>query len=221
MVLVEKSPINAMRMGYLEKLVPGARFIHIVRDGIDVARSIEKLAKVTRRMAFSAPLNDWWGVGDAKWESMAVDGQNLGYYRDEVHSLTADAERGAYEWLLSLREVDTWRAKLGSRLIEVRYQDLTEHPKEVLATIARSIELSCPPGWLDEASAEVEPARRNDGGTLVLPSAMCADFNRWQERFGFPGRAVSSLLSSSPAARDVLLCERHSMEESKYTEGDY
>ena len=35
-ILVEKSPINALRIGFLEALTPEARFIHIVRDGVDV-----------------------------------------------------------------------------------------------------------------------------------------------------------------------------------------
>ena len=62
LTLVEKSPHNALRIGYLDALVPGARFIHIVRDGIDAARSIEKVARVNRRMAFRPSLNEWWGV---------------------------------------------------------------------------------------------------------------------------------------------------------------
>lgn len=191
MTLVEKSPINSLRIGYLDALIPGARFVHIVRDGIDVVRSIEKIAQVTRRMAFRQPLNDWWGVGDAKWASLVHDGRSAGYYPDEVEQLSTDSQRGAYEWLISLREVDAWRTDLGSRFIELRYQDLTKRPTEVLATIAESMELSCPASWLREAAAEVKPARQNDRGPVALPPSMCADFNSYQERFGFQGRAGS------------------------------
>jgi CelD/BcsL family acetyltransferase involved in cellulose biosynthesis len=192
MTLVEKSPINSLRMGYLQGLAPGARFVHIIRDGIDVIRSIEKVAKVTSRMAFRQPLNDWWGVGDAKWASLVQDGQGAGYYPDEVTKLSTDCQRGAYEWLVSLREVDAWRTEVGSRLVEVRYEDLTERPEEMLRTIAESMGLSCPASWLKEAVAEVRPGRQSDEEPVVLPPAMCADFIRYQERFGFRGRAVTS-----------------------------
>ena len=40
--LVEKSPINTMRIGYLNAISPQATFVHIVRDGIEVARSSSK-----------------------------------------------------------------------------------------------------------------------------------------------------------------------------------
>jgi CelD/BcsL family acetyltransferase involved in cellulose biosynthesis len=197
--LVEKSPINSLRMGYLEELVPGAWFVHIVRDGVDVSRSIEKVAKATSRMAFRQPLNDWWGVGDAKWAALVRDGQAAGYYPDEVSQLTTDCERGAYEWLVSLREVDACRAELGPRLIELRYADLTERPEEVLRAICAPMGLSCPASWLREAAAEVEPARQSDGEPVALPPGICADFNRHQERFGFPGRAVSRPLAVEDA----------------------
>ena len=96
LTLVEKSPINALRIGYLDAIAPEARFVHIVRDGVDVAHSIERLAAVTRRMAFRAPLNEWWGVGDAKWVALERDGREAGYYADELHWLT----RGCPTWRL-------------------------------------------------------------------------------------------------------------------------
>jgi CelD/BcsL family acetyltransferase involved in cellulose biosynthesis len=221
--LVEKSPINSLRMGYLEGLVPDPWFVHIIRDGVDVIRSIEKVATVTRRMAFRQPLNDWWGVGDAKWASLARDGHSAGYYPDEVTQLATDCERGAYEWLVSLGEVDACRTELGSRLIELRYADLTERPEEVLRAICAPMGLSCPAGWLQDAVAEVEPARRSDGEPVALPPGMCADFNRYQERFGFRGRAVTRPLTvgdarpaavrhcSSPATRQLKLAGKVSV----------
>jgi hypothetical protein len=57
-------------------------------------------------LALRAPLNNWWGVGDVKWTVLQQDGRAVGYYPDEVHQLTTDAQRGANEWLMSLREVN-------------------------------------------------------------------------------------------------------------------
>src|SRR5690606_11705214 len=41
-LIVEKTPINTLRIGYLEQLAPNAKFLHIVRDGVDVCRSIHR-----------------------------------------------------------------------------------------------------------------------------------------------------------------------------------
>jgi Sulfotransferase family len=186
---VEKSPINALRIGYLDALAPEARFVHIVRDGIEVTRSIERMAAITRRMAFRPPLNEWWGVGEAKWTALVRDGRAAGYYPDEVCQLATDAQRGAYEWLLSLREAAVWRPRLGSRFIEFRYQDLVDDPGATLQVVMNSLGLSCPNSWLEQAAAKVRPTGRSDGTVLVLPDRMCDDFNGLQASFGFKGRA--------------------------------
>jgi hypothetical protein len=188
--LVEKSPINALRIGYLDALAPDARFVHIVRDGVDVAHSIVKLAAVTGRMAFRPPLNDWWGVGGVKWPALARDGGAAGYYPDEVGWLNADVQRGAYEWLVSLREVEAWRSRLGPRLIECRYEDLTNDPRGTLKLVIGALELPCPDWWLEQVVVQVKPATRRYGEPLSLPVQMCVDFNSHQAKFEYKGRAI-------------------------------
>jgi hypothetical protein len=190
LTLVEKSPINALRIGYLNAMAPEARFVHIMRDGVDVAHSIERLAAVTRRMAFRAPLNEWWGVGDAKWAALERDGREAGYYSDELHWLTRDVQRGAYEWLVSIHEVERWRASLGARFVELRYQDLITDPRGTLQAVMKSVGLSCPQWWLDQAAGKVNRARKPGNGHLALPQQMCARFNSLQASFGFTGRAI-------------------------------
>jgi hypothetical protein len=192
-VTVEKSPINALRIGYLDAIAPDARFVHIVRDGVDVARSIERMAAVTRRMLFRPPLNEWWGVGDVKWAALQRDGQAAGYYPDEVYRLHSDAQRAAYEWLMSLGEVESWRLSLGPRLVELLYQDLTNDPRSTLQAVMESLQLSCPDEWLEQATALVTPANTWHNVPLVLPDQMHADFNSLQASFTFKQRAVSKI----------------------------
>lgn len=199
LMLVEKSPINALRLGYLDAMTPAARFVHIVRDGTDVTSSIQEKAAVTRRMALRPALNDWWGVGDAKWSALVRDGVAAGYYSDEVGQLTTDAQRGAYEWLLSLRQVDAWRERLGSRLVELRYVDLIDDPRTTIAAVAESLGLSCSADWLTQATSLVRrPAPRRPAEPLFLPRQMCADFNGFQARFEFAGRAIAREQAGDP-----------------------
>jgi hypothetical protein len=198
--LVEKSPINTLRIGFLEAVAPGAHFVHIIRDGVNVAHSIEQKAGVTRRLALRAPLNNWWGVGDVKWTVLKQDGRASGYYPDEVHELTTDAQRGAYEWLLSLREVNAWRAHLGPRLIEVRLDDLISDPRKVLESVIDALSLLFPDSdWLDQASIKVHHATNESDTELVLPGQMQVDFNKLQESYNFKCRATSKVSMKRPA----------------------
>lgn len=189
MTLVEKSPHNTFRIGYLNALDPEARFVHIIRDGIDVAHSIAKIAQGETKIAFRPSLNDWWGVGNSKWHALAADGKMANYYSPEVSDLESDAQRGAYEWLICQLEVDKWRERLGPRLVEVTYQSLTDDPATTLRAIAGAVGLACPEEWLTQVTGWVRPAGSRTE-PLALPAHMCNDFNSLQSGYGFGGRAV-------------------------------
>ena len=191
-IVLEKTPVNAVRIGYLKALAPNAKFIHIVRDGVDVACSIERLALTNSYKIVSKPqLNQWWGVKNYKWKALSEDGAAAGYYFDEVALLKEHRSKGAYEWLVSLGEVDRWREQLTreGRLCEITYEQLTKDPEAILKKIGGFLSLDCSNTWL-EAISEIRLVKQAITPTLTLPPAMCQAFNSYQERFGFTNRAV-------------------------------
>ncbi|GIK19765.1 MAG: sulfotransferase [Leptolyngbya sp. PLA2] len=189
--LIEKTPHNVYRIGLIEAFTGGAaRWVHIVRDGVDVARSIHRLATTQPyRMAGHADYNQWWGRDHLKWRRLAEEGPPRGYFPDEVARLATDAQKGAYEWLTSLGEADRWRAVLADRLLEITYPQLTADPEGTLRLIAVHVGTEAPAPWLDAASTMISAERRNEGTPLLLPPAMASRFNELQARYGFPGRA--------------------------------
>ena len=192
-LLIEKTPMNLLRIGYLEALAPGARYVHIVRDGADVARSIDRLATQSSYKIAGKPLmNQWWGVDNSKWKFLARDGAAAGYFPQEVDQLKTEEAKGAYEWLVSLGEADRWRQRLGERLHELSYADLTCKPQETLRRICTHLGLAIPQDWLDRAAAMLDGQRKNSGRPVKLPPAMCRAFNEYQERYGFENRALPS-----------------------------
>jgi hypothetical protein len=191
-LLVEKSPTNSLRIGFLDGLADGARFIHIVRDGTDVVRSIVGKAGRTRRVMGRGMVNDWWGSNDSKWTLMRDEGAATGYYPNEVGWLDRSHERASYEWLVSLREADRWRSVLGERLFELTYRELTESPSGVLRSLAAFMGIPAHRSWIDHAVGRVDAERRNHGPTLTLPPNMSDDFNAYQLRYGFRGTVYSA-----------------------------
>lgn len=190
-LVVEKTPHNTMRLGFLEALAPGARYVHIVRDGVDVCRSIALIASVEGyRIAGMPNLNPWWGNGYSKWHYLARDGAAAGHYLDEVSGLTTEEARAAYEWLVSLGEVDRWRDRLGDRLLEFTYDHLTTSSRQTLQSLGDFLGVGAPQGWIDAAITLLDRPRRNPGPPIPLPGAMCRDFNALQQRYGLPGRAI-------------------------------
>lgn len=188
--VIEKTPINACRIGWIERLEADARYIHIVRNGLAVAESIERIVlRPTYRMANRPNYNQWWGENSIKWATLASDGQARGYAVGEPDRLHRDAQKAAYEWIVSLGEVDRWRSILGDRLMEVRMSDLVADPRRWLAEMAGHFRLGGSADWIVAAAATLRPERDTPGMELQLPPMMLELFNGYQDRYGFPGRA--------------------------------
>ena len=191
-LLVEKTPHNVARIGFLEALAPESRYVHMVRNGLDVARSVDRIASVSRyRIAGKPHYNQWWGERGAKWASLARDGADAGYFADEVALLTTHAQRGAYEWVVSLGEADRWRDRLETRLLEITYAGLTGDPLPRLERICDFFGIDVPAAWLAHARERLHAERRNEGAVLALPPAIRERFNQLQQRYAFEGRATT------------------------------
>ncbi len=190
-LMVEKTPFNACRIGYLDALSPGCKFIHLVRDGVDVARSIDRLSRDrSYGIVGKGDLNRWWGRSGCKWTALATDGSGANYFPDEISLLQSYESKGAYEWLVSLGEIDRWRGRLGDRLLEITYDELTANPRKTLNTICDFLGVVVDDRWLAASVKQIDAARKNFGAPVILPPKMAEAFNREQERFKFANRAV-------------------------------
>jgi hypothetical protein len=187
---VEKLPHNVARIGWLQSLCPKARYIHLVRDGVEVAQSIDRVAATSPyRMAFKPRYVPWWGTDSHRWTALRAEASARGYCADEVDRLTTDVQRGAYEWFVCVSEGQRWQRALGERWLDVRYDDLVEHPETVLARIIGHLGVEAPPRWLADAArlCRRQSHRRNE--TLVLPRRMAEPFQQLQDAYGFAGVA--------------------------------
>lgn len=190
-LVLEKTPLNALRIGYLNAIAPNAKFIHLVRDGVDVAQSIARLANTNAYQITGKPkLNQWWGVNDAKWQALARDGVNAGYYPDEMNDLQTHTSKGAYEWLVTLHEIDRWKSVLNDRFQEFSYESLVTNPESTLRQLCHFLEIAVPSDWLQQAISAIYVHSCQVNTLLVLPSRMGHAFNQYQQQYGFAKRAV-------------------------------
>lgn len=131
---------------------------------MDVARSIERLSLDRGYGIIGKPdLNRWWGRAGSKWAALSADGAAANYFTDEISLLHSYESKGAYEWLVSLAEVDRWRDRLGDRLLEITYDELTENPEKTLRQICQFLSLSVPQRWFAASVRQIDKARRNFG----------------------------------------------------------
>jgi len=139
----DKTPDYGFYMSMLQAIWPEARFLHVVRNGIDTASSMAGHSGC--QLMISAGYDNW---------------VPLSYGRvHEQHERRA-LPLGAYvgSWARRLTKIRTEAARLrpGSYL-EVRYEQLIEGPTVVLGEIADWLGLEPSDTWLGRAAGLVRP----------------------------------------------------------------
>ncbi|MFG0283436.1 MAG: sulfotransferase family protein [Phycisphaerales bacterium JB039] len=130
-IVLEKLAINNFRLPFLRALAPSARFINIIRHGVEVARSIARKVEA----------GEWYGVDDRKWPLLCehAEARGLG---DLAASCRTPYERGLLEWRMSVEAAAPVVEELGGRqLIQVTYAELIDFPDQVIARIERFLRL--------------------------------------------------------------------------------
>jgi hypothetical protein len=162
----DKTPDYGLCMGLLQSMWPGARFVHLFRDGRDVALSMSKV--LSFRLLAAWGVNHWWALA---WRKQ---------YEQRMDEALAEQPLERFYNLWRSRVMRIWdeskRLDPGTYL-EFRYERLLEQPRETLHRIADFLELPGPDGWIDEAASAIRRDNRNKN--LDRP-----EYHMLTERFG-------------------------------------
>ena len=143
--LVEKLPINAFRIGYVAAMFPDALFVHLIRNGLEVAASIARQAARAQ----------WFGFEDYKWRLLAERARERGEAR-LVGLCTDSFRRGLLEWRLSVATaLDDLASLPAERQLEIRYERLVEQPVEVCEGLESFVGIRHEPAMAAFARAEL------------------------------------------------------------------
>lgn len=119
------------RLGYLNEIFEDARFIHLVRDGRAVAASLLHV--------------DFWRgwYGPQGWRAGLLSPEDQALWEAYDRSFVALA---GLEWRIQMRAMDAARRAVDpSRLMEIRYEDFCERPKETFREVLEFTELRSSP----------------------------------------------------------------------------
>jgi len=125
-ILVEKLPINNFRLEFIKENFPDARFIHIYRNGLEVARSIEEFSK----------RGEWFGANSYKWERLVKYAKELDGVNKLPQFCTSYFDKGLLEWRLSTEAAVEFLCSLSDdEFFEVSYDEFIGNP---VGTIIRA-----------------------------------------------------------------------------------
>ncbi len=137
---ISKCPRNGMRMEFLREIFPDARFIHLIRDGRAVSRS------VLEQREGSGDRMKWWDVRPIGWRQWENE--------PPVASV-------AHQWRSVVQFVhDVGQTMPSDQYMEIRYEDFTRDPVNLLGRVCSFMDVA----WSDEAirAASRSIESRND-----------------------------------------------------------
>lgn len=206
--ILEKLPANTLRIRWLHALAPNARFIHLIRDGRFVCRSIDELSTSNQyRVSGKRDLHQWWGRNFYKWETFTRECRDRGLCTESFTALEkpepwAYPAMAALEWLVKVKEMRIATEQLGlgpDQIIEVRYEDLVANPEEPLRQIEQLMGLPHDPNMVEHARAELKP-RKWGTPDIALPPPLYHEFSAKQEKLGYSNAGVRLLAPSVSTA---------------------
>lgn len=149
----DKTPDYGFAMDTILRLFPTARFVHVVRDGRDVALSMSKV--LSFRILAGLGLTHWWSVAlDRGYE------RGLPAAADEI-----PIDRFLELWHRRVMRIRDEASRLPTdRFLEVSYESVLTDSRGTLERTREFLELDANEGWLDAARAFVRSDNlgRND-----------------------------------------------------------
>lgn len=152
-VFLSKRTANNRRIQYLHQIFPEARYVHLVRDGREVAQSLSAV--------------EWWDGHTVWWDGRtAVEMERSGEPRLAIC---------ARNWVRELEELRTQlRSIAPDRVIELRYEELLRAPHAQLERLVRFLGLAYTADYRAAISAlQLRPVRARWGSEWSEQQLQC------------------------------------------------
>lgn len=149
-IVADKTPDYGFCMAMLRGLFPGTRFVHIARDGRDVALSMSRV--LSFRLLAAMDLTHWWSV--------ALDRQ----YERGLEAAEGELPMDAFFelWERRLRRIRDEATRIPpASFLEVSYESLLADPAAALTEVHEFLELPGDHQWIAEAAGLVRRENRD------------------------------------------------------------
>lgn len=156
--VVEKTCANSLRVPFVDRAVPGARFIYIYRDGLDTTGSAKlrwqaklDIPYILEKVRFVPPLDLPYYASRYLWsrvyrfisreQRLAFWGPALDGMQDILKRHTLN-EVCALQWQRCVENAEAAFAKIPEeRVIRVRYEDFVRQPDQELGRLTNFLDL--------------------------------------------------------------------------------
>lgn len=183
--VVDKYPELIFRIPFVLKLFPKARFIAILRDGVDTCSSVTGWSK-RKGETVGDETHDWWGRDGRKWrmivDELVPEHADLAPLQETLRATEDHRDRAAVEWIISMREAHEV-ADAHPEVLAISYEELCASPDAVLANMLSHCGLSEDPVFTDYAKTVLSAAEAYK--PLELMPELVAPFCEVMEEMGY------------------------------------
>jgi len=158
--LIDKTPRNAQRVGFINALFDDARFVYLKRDGRDNVNSLINAWRTPRYRTYQLP------------EPHSIPGVDPQWWKFVLYPGWPEDVRGplevvcARQWVASNESTLDGLSRIGAeRWTEVRYEDLVAEPEVEVGRLLSALELEYEP----QIRAKATAARTNPINTVTPP----------------------------------------------------
>lgn len=159
--VLDKYPEAIYRLPFLKGIFRDAKFIFLIRNPWDTCFSIANWS-VRKGIEGDIVKEDWWGVNDLKWkimlEELVKKDEILLPYFNQIQAFTEDKYRAIIEWYLCMKEGLKIKEKYHADVLLVKYENLTDNPKQILNEILQHCQLNNDPVMFSYAGEVLKPA---------------------------------------------------------------
>jgi hypothetical protein len=163
--VLDKYPELVFRVPFIYKIFPDAKFLFLVRNGINTCQSIAKWPNRFGRES-SRHYSDWWGLGERKWrlilDQLVAEDSQLSERYESIVRLDKLIDMAAVEWVLAMREGLCVLKEYPESVEMVRYEDLVASPVEKLRSIMNFCELELDERVLKYGAETLKDDRSHD-----------------------------------------------------------
>jgi hypothetical protein len=153
--VVDKYPELVFRVPFVLKLFPKAKFIAILRDGVDTCSSVTAWSK-RKGETIGDETHDWWGRDGRKWnmivEELVPEHEDLAPLQGKLKTTQDQRDRAAVEWIISMREAKA-AAEAHPEVLAITFEELCARPEEVLKRLTDHCEIGPDKIFIDYATA--------------------------------------------------------------------
>ena len=160
--VLDKYPELIFRIPYVLKIFPNAKFLFLVRNGIDTCSSIEKWSSRLGTKN-NGETHDWWGINNRKWNLFKNQVLKKDAYFKDIYSvldnLSNHTDMAVLEWIATMRQGLKIQTKYPNNVLRINFEDLSINPKNEVEKIIGFTNLSNDKRCLDYAEEVLKPTK--------------------------------------------------------------